>query len=68
MHTIFQLTISVFFLDGTAVDPKSGLVDTFHVYVNGDTKYTAVLNYIDIQENRNSYYTLQVLEENNHLQ
>lgn len=53
------------FLDGTAVDPKSGLVDTFHVYVNGDKRYMAVLNLIDIKENKNSYYTLQVLEANN---
>lgn len=53
-----------FFLDGTAVDPKSGLVNTCHVYVEGDTRYMAVLNNVDITQDKNSYYTLQVLEAN----
>lgn len=55
------------FTDGTAVDPDSHLEATCHVYVDGDTKYLAVLNLTDIQEDKNSYYKIQLLESDNKL-
>lgn len=56
-----------FISDGTVVDPDSGLVDLTNVLVEGGTKYFAILNLTDIQENKNSYCKLQLLESNNKL-
>ncbi len=50
--------------DGTAVDPASRLDSITHVYVDGATKYFAILNLTDIQEDKNSYYKIQLLESN----
>lgn len=56
------------FSDGTVVDPDSGLVATTNVLIEGATKYFAILNLTDIQENKNSYYKLQLLQSNDKLQ
>lgn len=48
---------------GTAVDPDSGMSENTHVYIASDgTKYTTVLGLTDIQRQKNSFYKLQVLE------
>uniref|UniRef100_A0A1A9WQP6 Poly [ADP-ribose] polymerase n=1 Tax=Glossina brevipalpis TaxID=37001 RepID=A0A1A9WQP6_9MUSC len=50
--------------DGLAVDPDSGLEDVAHVYVaQNKDKYNAVLGQTDIQRNKNSYYKLQLLQD-----
>ncbi|KAJ6648922.1 Poly [ADP-ribose] polymerase, partial [Pseudolycoriella hygida] len=51
-------------VDGTAVDPDSLLGAVTHVYVNEGVKYFAILNLTDIQEDKNSYYKIQLLESN----
>lgn len=51
------------FKDGTAVDVESGLVDSCHVFIDKNVKYTATLNLVDIQAGKNSYFKLQVLEQ-----
>lgn len=51
--------------NGTAVDPKSGLDATSHVYNSKGVLYTSVLALTDIQKNKNSYFKLQVLESDN---
>lgn len=61
-HAIF------FKLGGAAVDPECGLFDNVHVYstkVAGKTVYYSdILAFVDIQNNKNSYYRLQLLESN----
>lgn len=52
-------------LDGTAVDPESGLQDVAHIFTQGKTKWFAILNRIDIQTDKNSYYKIQLLESDN---
>uniref|UniRef100_A0AAG5CZP2 Poly [ADP-ribose] polymerase n=1 Tax=Anopheles atroparvus TaxID=41427 RepID=A0AAG5CZP2_ANOAO len=47
---------------GLIVDPDSGLADEAHVYKKGDIIYNCVLNMVDIQRDRNSFYKMQVLE------
>ena len=47
---------------GYAVDPKSNLVDTAHVYKDKNILYSVVLGLIDIQRGKNSYHKLQVLK------
>lgn len=44
------------------MDAESGLVNSCHVFIDNDTKYTATLNLVDIQAGKNSYYKMQVLE------
>lgn len=52
--------------DGLAVDPDSGLEDVAHVYVSKNKdKYNVVLGITDIQNNKNSFYKLQLLESDN---
>ncbi|KAH8324953.1 hypothetical protein KR067_002329 [Drosophila pandora] len=48
--------------NGMAVDPDSGLDDIAHVYSRGKDKYNVVLGLTDIQQNKNSFYKLQLLE------
>lgn len=51
-------------LGGTAVDPDSGLEDVAHVYKDyDDTKFTVTLCQTDVVAQKNSYYKLQVLEQ-----
>ncbi|XP_058169073.1 poly [ADP-ribose] polymerase-like [Anopheles ziemanni] len=50
---------------GLIVDPDSGLTEQAHVYKKGDVIYNCVLNLVDIQRDLNSYYKMQVLEEDN---
>lgn len=45
------------------VDPASGLVDTCHVLQRGTDVYSATLGLVDINTGQNSYYKLQVLQE-----
>jgi hypothetical protein len=47
---------------GAAVDPDSHLEDIAHVYKKKADIYNAVLGVTDIQNGKNSYYKLQVLE------
>lgn len=47
---------------GIAVDPDSGVEDIAHVHKEGKDIYTAVLGLTDIQQNKNSYYKMQVLK------
>lgn len=46
---------------GLAVDPDSGLDDVAHVYKKHKEVYNAVLNKVDIQTDKNSYFKMQVL-------
>lgn len=48
------------------MDPDSGLEDVAHIYAEGKTKWFAILNQIDIQTDKNSYYKIQLLESDNH--
>ncbi|XP_053681345.1 poly [ADP-ribose] polymerase [Anopheles nili] len=47
---------------GLVVDPDSNLDDRAHVYKNKNIIYNCVLNKVDIQSDKNSYYKMQVLE------
>lgn len=48
---------------GLAVDPDSGLAEVAHVYkVKDGTIYNCVLNKVDIQTDKNSYFKMQVLQ------
>ncbi|XP_035898019.1 poly [ADP-ribose] polymerase [Anopheles stephensi] len=48
---------------GLVVDPDSNLADRAHVYKNDRVIYNCVLNKVDIQSDKNSFYKLQVLED-----
>lgn len=61
---MFQLLF--WYIDGTAVDPDSGLQDVAHVYCEGKLKYFAVLCCVDIAKDKNSYYKIQLLESDDH--
>lgn len=58
-------SVTLKIVDGAAVDPSSGLQDQAHVYTNNTLKFYAVLSYADIQENKNSYFKIQLIEANN---
>lgn len=45
-------------LDDSGVDPESGLDEEVHVY----TDYSVNLGLVDIENNKNSYYRMQLLE------
>ena len=47
---------------GAYVDPDSELEDKAHVLKVGDSLYSAVLGAVNIQDGKNSYYKLQVLQ------
>ena len=47
---------------GAYVDPESGLEHKAHVYKSGSELYSVVLGSVDVQEGRNSYYKLQLLQ------
>nr|XP_053644979.1 poly [ADP-ribose] polymerase 1-like [Cherax quadricarinatus] len=47
---------------GAAVDPDSGLEDSAHVYQRGGKLYNSVLGMVNVVKGTNSYYKLQVLE------
>lgn len=47
---------------GAAVDPDSGLEDTASVFRENKSIYNAILNAVDVQGGKNSYYKLQVLK------
>ncbi|CAF3932114.1 unnamed protein product, partial [Rotaria sp. Silwood1] len=51
--------------DGAAVDPDSGLEETCHVLKDPETGgiFTAVLNMVDVARGTNSYYKMQLLED-----
>lgn len=48
--------------DGSVVDPDSQLENIAHVYSEGDLKYYAILDLVDIAANKNSYFKMQLLE------
>jgi len=47
---------------GAYVDPDSELENKAHVLKSGENLYTAVLGSVNIQDGKNSYYKIQVLE------
>ena len=47
---------------GAYVDPESGLEHKAHVLKIKDTLYSVVLGAVNIQEGKNSYYKLQLLQ------
>lgn len=47
---------------GLAVDPDSGLADEAHVYKRDKNIFNCVLNKVDIQADKNSYFKMQVLQ------
>ena len=47
---------------GGFVDPESGLEDKAHVLKVKNAVYSVVLGSVSIQEDKNSFYKLQVLE------
>ncbi|NWW02510.1 PARP1 polymerase, partial [Oreocharis arfaki] len=48
---------------GAAVDPDSGLEDSAHVLEKGGKIFSATLGLVDIVKGTNSYYKLQLLED-----
>ncbi|XP_033846745.1 poly [ADP-ribose] polymerase 1 isoform X1 [Periophthalmus magnuspinnatus] len=48
---------------GAAVDPDSGLENSAHVLEQGGKMYSATLGLVDIVKGMNSYYKLQLLED-----
>lgn len=50
---------------GGAVDPKSGLDHVAHVYQQDLDKFTVTLGLTDIEDNKNDYYKMQILEHDN---
>ncbi|XP_020642204.3 poly [ADP-ribose] polymerase 1 [Pogona vitticeps] len=52
---------------GAAVDPDSGLEDTAHVFEKGGKIFSATLGLVDIVRGTNSYYKLQLLEDDREL-
>lgn len=52
------------------VDPDSGLKETTHVYCGEfcgrQIKFMAVLGLVDIENNKNSYHRMQLLESNDY--
>uniref|UniRef100_A0A8D0GPP2 Poly [ADP-ribose] polymerase n=1 Tax=Sphenodon punctatus TaxID=8508 RepID=A0A8D0GPP2_SPHPU len=48
---------------GAAVDPDSGLEDSAHVFEKGGKIFSATLGLVDIVRGTNSYYKLQLLED-----
>jgi poly [ADP-ribose] polymerase 1 len=48
--------------NGVAIDPASKLADDAHVYQREDVLYTCVLGFTDIQNNKNSFFKIQVLQ------
>ncbi|KAM4632765.1 poly [ADP-ribose] polymerase 1 [Polymixia lowei] len=48
---------------GAAVDPDSGLEDSAHVLDQNGKMYSATLGLVDIARGTNSYYKLQLLED-----
>lgn len=48
---------------GAAVDPDSGLENSAHVLEQGGKMYNATLGLVDIVRGTNSYYKLQLLED-----
>ncbi|XP_069743933.1 poly [ADP-ribose] polymerase 1 isoform X1 [Narcine bancroftii] len=50
---------------GGAVDPESGLEDSAHVLEQGGRILSATLGLVDITRGTNSYYKLQLLEDDN---
>ncbi|CAF1522037.1 unnamed protein product [Rotaria sp. Silwood1] len=61
----FRLHLNLW--DGIAVDPDSGLEETCHVLKDNETGdiFATVLGMIDITRDTNSYYKIQLLENNN---
>ncbi|XP_077366145.1 poly [ADP-ribose] polymerase 1 [Festucalex cinctus] len=51
---------------GAAVDPDSGLENSAHVLEQGGKMYSATLGLVDIMRGTNSYYKLQLLEDDVH--
>jgi len=47
---------------GAYVDPETGLEDKAHVVKSGSALFSVVLGSVNIQDGKNSYYKLQVLE------
>merc|ERR1719346_839882 len=47
---------------GAYVDPESGVQDKAHVLKTGSGLYSVVLGAVSIQDDKNSYYKLQILE------
>lgn len=52
----------IFHQDGATVDSQSNLGEIAHVYVANDLIYSEVLVKVDLSENKNSNYKLQLLE------
>lgn len=51
------------FKSGGVVDPDSELEHITHIYKEGESVYNAVLNKVDLAKNLNSYYKIQLLED-----
>lgn len=47
---------------GAVVDAETALQDEAHILKEGESFYNAVLNWVDVAKNKNSYYKLQLLE------
>jgi hypothetical protein len=56
------------FKSGLAVEPDSDLVDEGHVLCETDTQppepYSCVLNLVEVNAGKNSYYKLQIIQHN----
>lgn len=52
----------VYVKNGYEIDAETELQETHHIYVEGDTAYTATLSSTDVHSGRNAFYKLQLLE------
>jgi len=48
--------------DGSVVDPESELEDVGHVLKDGKAFYSCVLNRFSLEEGKNSFYKMQIIE------
>lgn len=48
--------------DGNAVDPLSGLQHTGRIYKKGSSIFSVVLNCVDVEKDKNSFYKMQIIE------
>lgn len=58
---MYIVIIIIIITGGGIVDPRTQMEDITHVYVN-DVVYSVDLIHVDIVQNKNSYYKIQILE------
>lgn len=57
-------SVKIILESGSQVDPKSKLEKTTHIFEDNGAKYSETLIYSDIQNKKNAFYKIQLLENN----